>query len=359
MKKHLIAAAALATLSTAAFAQSVTVYGIIDQSIWKNNNASTTSQSLTSMESGAWLPSVIGFTGTEDLGGGLKASFKLEGNINTDTGAQTLNAMFDRQAFVSVSGNFGSLTAGKQIDALFLQSFLNNVRLAHSNSAAVIGALAVDGTLDGRIFSPDSVTYVTPSFNGVKATIQHQFGEVAGSTKANSATAALVNYDVNGLSLSAGTKTKKANTAALGTDSSQTLFGAVYKLGNLQFNAQTNQYKFKEGYAVVADRNSKYTLNEFGIGYNVTPALVAAINYVDIDWKQAGTKLSTDVTSVSLKYSLSKRTSLWTMASRTDKVSGATAADSNITSAAPFYLTPAGDARKAVTGYGVGLTHTF
>jgi predicted porin len=371
MKKHLIAAAALATLSSAAFAQSATVYGIIDQSIWKNNNASSTSQSLTSMESGAWLPSLFGITGTEDLGGGMKAKFVLEGNLQTDTGAMTTGGFFDRQSWVGISGGFGEVRAGKQIDALFLQSFVNNVRLAHSNSAAVIGALVASGNsatgqsaglLTGTVFSPNTVTYITPAFNGVKLTAQHQMGEVQGSSSANSATAFLANFDgIQNLSLSAGTKnTKNGSATDSGNYLTQNLLGAVYKMGAFQFNAQTNTYKWKKTVADSHEAGDKQTLNEFGVSYALTAATTLAINYVDWEFKGTDGKATTDVTSISAKHALSKRTSLWVMGSRTDKVKNPDGTPGDFTlPAAPFYLTPGGNGNKATTGYGVGVTHTF
>jgi predicted porin len=376
MKKHLIAAAALATLSSAAFAQSATVYGIIDQSIWKNNNASSTGQSLTSMESGAWLPSLFGVTGTEDLGGGMKAKFVLEGNLQSDTGAMTTGGFFDRQSWVGLSGGFGELRAGKQIDALFLQSFVNNVRLSHSNSAAVIGALVASGgsntgqsagLLTGTVFSPNTVTYITPAMSGFKLTAQHQMGETAGSTSANSATAFLANFDgIQNLSLSAGTKnTKNGSASDSGNYMTQNLLGAVYKMGAFQFNAQTNTYKWKKTVASSGDfdgveAGDKQTLNEFGVAYAVNPKVTVALNYVDWEFKATDGKASTDITSLSAKYAFSKRTSVWVMGSRTDKVKLASGQPADFTlPAAPYYLAPSGSGDKATTGYGVGLTHTF
>ena len=143
MKKHLLALAALATVSGAAFAQNATVYGILDTSVHRVSHGTTaTSGSATQMSSATWLPSVLGFTGTEDLGGGLKAKFQLEADLNTQSGVANGN-LFRRISTVGLSSNeFGTLTVGRQINQLFLQSFLNNVRLAHSGSMAVVGGLA-------------------------------------------------------------------------------------------------------------------------------------------------------------------------------------------------------------------------
>ena len=85
MKKNLLALAALTLVSGAAFAQSsVTLYGVADVGIGKAAGQKT------GMISGSLLnhtTSYIGFRGIEDLGGGLKAGFKLEQYINMENGA--------------------------------------------------------------------------------------------------------------------------------------------------------------------------------------------------------------------------------------------------------------------------------
>ena len=82
MKKTLVAAATLIA-ATGAFAQSsVTLYGVVDASL---ENVKGT-DSLTRVSSDNYASSRLGFRGVEDLGGGLKANFVLEGGINLDTG---------------------------------------------------------------------------------------------------------------------------------------------------------------------------------------------------------------------------------------------------------------------------------
>ncbi len=73
MKKTQFALAALALVaSTAAFADA-TVYGRLDVS------ASRVTGQATQMMHSNWDTSVIGVKGSDDLTGGMKASFQLEG----------------------------------------------------------------------------------------------------------------------------------------------------------------------------------------------------------------------------------------------------------------------------------------
>jgi predicted porin len=52
----------------------------------------------------------LGFKGSEDLGGGLKAIWQIESSINTEEGNGGLAA---RNSFVGVAGGFGTVLAGK------------------------------------------------------------------------------------------------------------------------------------------------------------------------------------------------------------------------------------------------------
>ena len=86
MKKSLIALAALASVATVAQAQSsVTIYGIVDAALVSVTGASATGK-VQGMGNGGLSTPRLGFRGTEDLGGGLKANFHLEAEFLADTG---------------------------------------------------------------------------------------------------------------------------------------------------------------------------------------------------------------------------------------------------------------------------------
>ncbi|NIC42349.1 porin, partial [Aquabacterium sp. A08] len=77
MKAHLIALAAVAACGAAAAQSNVSVYGRLDLSVGsEKDNIANTSKSAVS--SGLLTTSRLGFRGTEDLGGGLKAIFQIE-----------------------------------------------------------------------------------------------------------------------------------------------------------------------------------------------------------------------------------------------------------------------------------------
>lgn len=126
MKKALLAAA-LMTAGVVAHAQSsVTLYGRLDagleymsgvpQGVGANGQA-TGSTNRFKAESGDWGTSLWGMKGVEDIGGGNKVLFQLEGSFNTMTGAGPGGGgLFNRWATVGMSNDaFGTLLLGREL----------------------------------------------------------------------------------------------------------------------------------------------------------------------------------------------------------------------------------------------------
>ena len=106
MIRTLIVAAAASLVSGAALAQSsVMIYGRLNLSVERQDNAGS---KVTVLQNNA---SRLGFKGTEDLGGGLRAGFVLEHGLNADTGTPT-GSFWGRQSEVNLSGGFGTLRLG-------------------------------------------------------------------------------------------------------------------------------------------------------------------------------------------------------------------------------------------------------
>lgn len=121
MQKYILGAG-LALLGTVASAQSsLTLYGVVDVAVEHLSKTSPNGDSLTRMPgfTGS-VPSRFGLRGSEDLGGGLRAGFTLESGFGADTGSFNQgNRLFGRQAFVNLSGNWGSVMLGRQYTMLF------------------------------------------------------------------------------------------------------------------------------------------------------------------------------------------------------------------------------------------------
>lgn len=178
MKKSVLAVAVLGAFAGGAMAQgSVTLFGIVDLNVrMVDNNEKTYSLSQDGMSS-----SRLGFRGVEDLGGGLKASFWLEGALGPDTGTGTSSFgngdpatgafNFRRRSTVSLSNRWGELRLGRDYTPQFwswtvFDPFGTNGVGAASNlfieANAVQGSGGAYGTL---VRANNTVQYILP--NGV------------------------------------------------------------------------------------------------------------------------------------------------------------------------------------------------
>ncbi|WP_296555875.1 porin [Pigmentiphaga sp.] len=103
---------------------SVSLFGLVDQSIAHITNVNAAKDSVTKMPSNSSIPSRWGLRGTEDLGNGYKAGFVLESGFSLDTGASMQGGrLFGRQAHVSLSTPYGTVTLGRQYSMLFYSLF--------------------------------------------------------------------------------------------------------------------------------------------------------------------------------------------------------------------------------------------
>ena len=173
MKKTLIALAALAAAGATLAQSSVTIYGRMDLGMSSvetttDTDAATEEFSLAGAE-GTRTGSRLGFRGTEDLGGGLRAGFVYEIGINTDRNTPFGESPDDnartRLANLSLSGGFGTVVIG---------TFMNAFDTARDFSPATGGVPGGDFTerhgdatserFDNR--TENAIAYVSPAFSG-------------------------------------------------------------------------------------------------------------------------------------------------------------------------------------------------
>jgi predicted porin len=198
MKKSLIALAVFGTFTGAAMADgnSVTLYGKIDAGLVHlsglNNGAGATTTS-TGLESGITGGSRIGVKGTEDLGGGLKALFDAEtgfcatgNNQDKGVGATTAQSFctgsgyfMGRQAYVGLTGDFGTVLAGRLYNAIFgAEATLDPFGAGYTGQSANLDVTV--GQL-GLVRSNQALAYVTPNLSGFTGTAAYVFAAGAGT----------------------------------------------------------------------------------------------------------------------------------------------------------------------------------
>jgi predicted porin len=193
LKKILIAAALGSAFAAPAMAQTnVTFSGLVDAYAGSMRMAGDADSSRV-LNSGGMTTSWFGFKGTEDLGGGLKANFKLTSFIQADSGRQGRfpgDTLFSRDANVGLTGAFGGISLGRDLAPHFLPTILFNpfgdsytfAPLILHADVPLFNASGWTSSVAGDTGWSNEIIYSTPNFGGFTANVHYQFGEVAGDT---------------------------------------------------------------------------------------------------------------------------------------------------------------------------------
>lgn len=332
MKKTLIALAAVAASSAALAQSSVTLFGIMDVNVrhtsTKIGGAKT---SLTEMGQDGTASSRLGFRGVEDLGGGMSASFWLEGALNPDTGTPA-GLQFQRRSTVSLSGGFGEVRLGRDYVPTFWNhtvydpfgtNGLGNSMNMYSPNANLVMATTVR--------SNNMVSYFTPNMSGFQAQLSYGFKEVTTGSSASDYQGLRLTYA--GGPLSVGFATASEGNVG-GADMRRTNVGASYDFGFIKpmFNYTTTKEKVTD---------TKLTNMMLGLTAPVGPGLIKA-SYTRTEIKALGAEADGKQYAVGYEYGLSKRTALYGNLARIS-------ADAGLLAGAEYKR----------TGYEVGIRHSF
>lgn len=365
MKIKYIAAGLLATAATAAQAQSstVTVYGLIDTGLEYVTNVGAAGDGLARMPTlTGSLPSRLGFRGTEDLGGGLKAVFTLENGFGTDGGTLGQGGrLFGRQAFVGLSDSWGTVSLGRQYTMLFwstLDSDLLGPNIYSSSSldsyipnARADNAIAYRGTFNGMTigatysFGRDTVN-AGPSPAGTNCA-----GESAADRSVCREWSAMAKYDTANWGVSAAYDRLNGGPGAFAgltssslSDSRATLNGYV-KFGQVKVGAGVIHRNNE------ASATPKSDLYFIGGNYAVTPAFTFDAEVFRLDTKDS----PNDATLVAARatYNFSKRTAGYATVGH---IANSGALNLSVSGGAAGSNPAAGSAQ---TGLMIGMRHTF
>ena len=333
MKAKLIALAAMAVSGAALAQSSVTVYGVAD--VWVGNiksGAPATRVNKSGLTSGGLSSSRIGFRGTEDLGGGLKANFKIETSVNLDEPKAT--SLGDREAFVGLSGAFGAVdlgavdTAYDVVNAKAYTVFDSDFSPEWDKNEKVFQSGLYKATPN------NGIRYTSPKMGGFSAAVSYAFGEDKTSTEsASSVTAFNVTYSEGPIyaALAYQTEEPKGN----GKSDDYTRLAGSYDFG-------VAKALFTYGKVDFANRNEA---TEYSLGADIPVAsnMTVGIGYATSETENAaGAKLSErSGFGLAVRYSLSKRTTVYGGLSKTKTENnvGTTTSKSDV--------------------YGIGIRHTF
>lgn len=193
MNKLIATSLATVSMSTAILMSAnaiadVSVYGKANLSL---QNADEGTSSTTELVSNA---SRIGFKGSEQLSDNLKAIFQMEFQAHIDDGDGDGQTFTQRNIYVGLQGNWGTLIGGKFDTAM--KKTQNSVDLFSDLEADIKSIITVN---DNR--SSNSIMYTTPKFlDSITASVDFIASETDGVKDGISTS---INYDKNDLYLAA------------------------------------------------------------------------------------------------------------------------------------------------------------
>ena len=336
MKKSLLALAALTAFVGAASAQSsVTLFGVVDVAV---RNVDNGANDLTSLSTDGNASSRLGFRGVEDLGGGLKAGFWLEGALAADVGggakaaANAIGSGVDKQdwqrrATVSLMGGFGEIRLGRDYTPTFwnhtvFDPFGTNGVGSATNNFASGGAGAT--TL---VRANNTVGYFLPALGGLYGQVQVAAGEGATGNKYMGGRIGYAAGPVN-VAVAYGITEK---TGTMVDDVTDTNVGASFNMG---FMTLMGIYRMSEQ---AAAENTGWLL---GVTVPIGAGTLKAA-YSVTEFATATTSPEVTQMAVGYVYDLSKRTAIYAQYSVVDNDAGQarTASNSGVVAGTGFKST--------------------
>jgi predicted porin len=312
-----LGAAAALSLAGAAHAQGVQLYGLIDMSAGRFQPSG--GPSVWRADNGGMTTSFIGFKGSDDLGGGIRAKFAFEHFLRADTGQAGRfggDAFWARDAYIGLSGAFGASVLGRNTTPLFVSTLLFN---AFGDSYAFSPTIRLLFTPRLLPFYGDSgwdnsIFYTSPDNDGLTYNLIANLGEGApGATGKNMGFNLL--YDKGPLAATLVWQRVKNGAGISPTSSSTALpsgfnnqqawqVGASYDLGVAKLYGQYTQVRTR------ADDNTTTKLWSVGASVPLGPGRALA-QYGSATATVAATEPRHNILSLGYDWFLSRRTDLY------------------------------------------------
>jgi predicted porin len=288
MKKTIIALATLAVVGAASAQSTLNLYGVAD--VWLGSVRSA-GGSTTQLGDDGLASSRLGFKGTEDLGGGLKANFLLEQGLDLTTGS---GGSFDRQSYVGLSGGFGAVQLGNTFTAF------DDINGA-ANSGFDSALSATSGVWVGYVSNPMSnIKYIAPEMGG--------FGGAASFTrngKGNNLVSVQGNYTAGAVYVGVAYQADEA-TSFGATKTTHTLVNGSYDFGAFKLLGSLRNVKNPD---TGAEKAAEF---QFGADVPLSSTLTLSAGYAQSKDETGGVQLEKRTgLGLAVGYSMSKRTTLY------------------------------------------------
>ena len=346
--KHIAALALLAAASASASAQSsVTLFGIADVGV---RNVKNGDNSVKSLSSNGVNTSRLGFRGTEDLGGGLKAGFWLETGLNPDTGSQSDGTRFwNRRSTVSLAGTFGEVRLGRDTTPTFTGYADFDAFGTNGVGAADKFANALGTTADTLVRADNLVSYFAPAnIGGFYGQATVGAGEGVSGKKYFGGRAG---YRAGPMDVSVAVGQTTVTPLVAGDDKFKVYdFAGSYDFGVAKLTGYYSQIKYA---------NAKLGIANIGVLVPLGQGTLRA-SYINANAKgtnAAGASIDANDANqlaIGYVYDLSKRTALYGTLARVNNKGAASFAVASV----PALPSP-NSSGKDSTGYEFGLRHSF
>jgi general bacterial porin, GBP family len=182
-----LAGTALAGVASTVAAQSVTLYGELDAGLAyvSNVNGSTQYRATSGLIDGSFW----GLQGSEDLGGGVKALFRLERGYSVATG----EGFNDHPAYVGLQTEaLGTLTLGHQYD--LIHDYFAPFTLTGGTGGTAFAHPFDNDNANNSYLAANSIKYASASFGGFSLGAMYAFSNTAGRFAENRAYGVAANY---------------------------------------------------------------------------------------------------------------------------------------------------------------------
>jgi predicted porin len=352
---------------------SVTVYGTVDSGLFHQNSSAANLSgkapdlgSITRLKDGGIYTSLWGMRGSEDLGGGYAANFRLQGVFDSSTGKLGLTdttgvaGVFNQFTTIGFSGPFGSFNAGRQIVPMIYAMAATDVRNAQyfgsvltawigMNSAAGWAGANTNAPI-GALYDSNALVYQSSSFYGFDLGLEYALGSGNGTGNAGTRESAVLKYTNGGLRLATvyynGRDTNPAaTTVPSGVKNNRFVYaGGLYDFSNFQVSASFGNGKNPDNPSL-----ANLDLYTVGLGYRFSPLLKFSSGVYKLKDKNNDANRSIEY-SLGAEYSLSKRTMLYAQVAYVDNKG---TMNQMIEYGAP---TAPG---QSTTGSMIGVRHTF
>lgn len=315
MKQSALALAVLAAPflhSTAEAQDSVQVYGRLDVGVEAVNHAAPGDDSVFRVISGGKNTSRWGLRGSEDLGGGLKALYQLEGGILMDTG-ESDGALFKRHAWVGLEGDYGRLVIGRSFTTTYETVIkFDPMGFAPNYSWATTGS-ATGPSKYGMTTAFDNIVKYTGTSGGFTYGASVGLGEREASSLDGRKVAVGGSWSGNGLGVMAVVERINGDTPLAGLERDRITAwhtGLDYRAGGWRATLGARFYRLRPGREdMAAQRANTY----WGGITRVIDRLTLTGAVYHIDTRRVARELDADPTMLVLRalYALSKRTDLY------------------------------------------------